>query len=79
MAGASTTPGPLRHRVLGVDPGSRTTGFGVIDTDGNHSRRIVSGCIRVGEHPWPERLRFIFDAVAGWWRATPPTRWRWSS
>ena len=54
----------LRHRILGVDPGSRTTGYGVIDTDGNRSRRVASGCIRVGEHPWPERLRFIFDAVA---------------
>ena len=54
----------LRHRILGIDPGSRTTGYGVIDTDGNRSRRVASGCIRVGEHPWPERLRFIFDAVA---------------
>jgi len=54
----------LRHRILGIDPGSRKTGFGLIDTDGIHSRRIVSGCIRVGEHPWPERLGLIFDAVA---------------
>jgi crossover junction endodeoxyribonuclease RuvC len=55
----------LRHRILGIDPGSRNTGFGVIDTDGNHSRRVASGCIRVGEHPWPERLGLIFDAIAG--------------
>ena len=27
----------LRHRILGIDPGSRTTGFGVIDTDGSRS------------------------------------------
>jgi len=54
----------LRHRILGIDPGSRNTGFGVIDTDGMRSRRIDSGCIRVSNHPWPERLGLIFDAVA---------------
>ncbi|HSO80840.1 MAG TPA: crossover junction endodeoxyribonuclease RuvC [Chromatiaceae bacterium] len=54
----------LRHRILGIDPGSRNTGFGVIDTDGQHSLRIASGCIRVGDQPWPDRLGLIFDAVA---------------
>lgn len=54
----------LRHRILGIDPGSRTTGFGLIDTDGIHSRRIDSGCIRVAGQAWPERLGLIFDAVA---------------
>lgn len=54
----------LRHRVLGIDPGSRSTGFGVIDTDGMRSRRIDSGCIRVANQPWPDRLGLIFDAVA---------------
>lgn len=54
----------LRHRILGIDPGSRNTGFGVIDTDGVRSRRIDSGCIRVGSQPWPARLGTIFDAVA---------------
>ena len=28
------SPAKLRHRILGIDPGSRTTGYGVIDTDG---------------------------------------------
>jgi len=54
----------LSHRILGIDPGSRTTGFGVIDTDGIRSVRVASGCIRVGRHPWPARLGMIFDAVA---------------
>ena len=52
------------HRILGIDPGSRNTGFAVIDSDGKHSVRVASGCIRVGEHPWPERLGLIFDQVA---------------
>jgi crossover junction endodeoxyribonuclease RuvC len=54
----------LRHRILGIDPGSRTTGFGVIDTDGVRSHRVDSGCIRVGDRPWPQRLGMIFDGVA---------------
>jgi crossover junction endodeoxyribonuclease RuvC len=54
----------LRHRILGIDPGSRTTGFGVIDTNGQRSIRIASGCIRVGRHAWPQRLGMIFDGVA---------------
>jgi len=57
-------PRPLRHRILGIDPGSRNIGFGIIDTDGRQSARVASGCIRVGQHPWPERLGLIFDGVA---------------
>ena len=56
-------PAP-RHRILGIDPGSRVTGFAVIDSDGQRSVRVASGCIRVGEQPWPARLGSIFDAVA---------------
>lgn len=56
--------GHLRHRILGIDPGSRITGYAVIDTDGQRSVRVTSGCIRVGEHPWPDRLGLIFDRVA---------------
>jgi crossover junction endodeoxyribonuclease RuvC len=55
---------PLRHRILGIDPGSRNTGFGVVDSNGHASRVVASGCIRVGQHPWPDRLRLIFDRVA---------------
>lgn len=54
----------LPHRILGIDPGSRSTGFGVIDTDGQRSERVASGCIRVGAEPWPERLGSIYDRVA---------------
>jgi len=54
----------LRHRIIGIDPGSRNTGFGVIDTDGMRSRCVDSGCIRVASHPWPQRLGLIFDAIS---------------
>ena len=33
-------------RVLGVDPGSRVTGYGLIDDDGGHVTYVASGCIR---------------------------------
>ncbi len=51
------------RRILGIDPGSRVTGYGLIDSDGMHSRHVASGCIRVGEDPWPERLGSIFQGV----------------
>lgn len=33
-------------RILGIDPGSRTTGFGVIDVVGRNYHYVASGCIR---------------------------------
>ena len=54
-------PGPIR--ILGIDPGSRITGFGIIDSDGRKSVHVASGCIRAGDAPLPERLRVIFREV----------------
>lgn len=50
-------------RILGIDPGSRVTGFGVIDSDGRHSTHVASGCIRIPDGPLPERLEVIYDGV----------------
>tara|TARA_Y100001001_G_scaffold162949_1_gene190802 strand:- start:7367 stop:7894 length:528 start_codon:yes stop_codon:yes gene_type:complete len=50
--------------ILGVDPGSRTTGYGVIRVEGRHIEYIDSGCIRVGEKPMAERLQTIFQSLA---------------
>lgn len=49
--------------ILGIDPGSRITGFGVIKRTGQKIEYIVSGCIRTGEGEMPERLRKIFEGV----------------
>ncbi len=57
-------PRPARRRIIGIDPGSRTTGYAVIDSDGKHSTRVSSGCIRVGHESWPERLGIIFNEIA---------------
>jgi crossover junction endodeoxyribonuclease RuvC len=49
--------------ILGIDPGSRFTGFGVIDSDGRKSRYITSGFIRVSGETWAERLGVIFEGL----------------
>ncbi|HPE81525.1 MAG: crossover junction endodeoxyribonuclease RuvC [Sedimenticolaceae bacterium] len=50
-------------RVLGIDPGSRVTGYGVIETDGVRSRHLASGCIRTTAGDFPARLGEIFHGV----------------
>ena len=50
--------------ILGVDPGSRITGYGVIRAEGRLIEYLDSGCIRVGEKPMAERLRVIFQSLA---------------
>jgi len=50
-------------RILGIDPGSRKTGFGVIERIGGKVAYVTSGVIRVPEGSLPERLKVIFDAV----------------
>lgn len=51
------------QRVLGIDPGSRITGFGVVDFDGRASHYVTSGVIRVEGQSFPDRLRAIFEQV----------------
>jgi crossover junction endodeoxyribonuclease RuvC len=50
-------------RILGIDPGSRITGFGVIDVANQRSVHVASGCLRVPDGALPERLRAIFEGV----------------
>lgn len=49
--------------ILGIDPGSRTTGFGVIEMRGHNPVYIASGCIRCGEGKVAPRLRIIHDGI----------------
>ena len=53
------------RRILGIDPGSRYTGYGVIESDGHNSRHIASGRICIGNKAFSERLGEIFEGVAG--------------
>ncbi|MBK8973591.1 MAG: crossover junction endodeoxyribonuclease RuvC [Hahellaceae bacterium] len=50
-------------RILGIDPGSRVTGYGVIDwTQGKH-HYVASGCIRVTGERLDEKLLCIFQGL----------------
>jgi crossover junction endodeoxyribonuclease RuvC len=52
-------------RILGIDPGLRITGFGVIARDGQQLSYVTSGCIRTDEKSeLPLRLRAILDGLA---------------
>jgi crossover junction endodeoxyribonuclease RuvC len=52
------------RRILGIDPGSRVTGYGVIESDGIRSRHIASGCIRAQGDDFPARLGVIFEGLS---------------
>ncbi len=52
------------RRILGIDPGSRVTGYGIIASDGVRSVHVASGCIRVGGDALPRRLGEIFRQVS---------------
>ena len=47
-------------RILGIDPGSRKTGYGLIENTGNRIRHLASGCIRLNaKHPLSDRLSIL--------------------
>ena len=53
----------VKVRILGVDPGSRRTGFGVIECRGADYVHVAHGCLNVGGAVMAERLRLIFDGL----------------
>jgi crossover junction endodeoxyribonuclease RuvC len=53
-------------RILGIDPGLQTTGFGVLDMDGHRLRYVASGTIRTTKlalGDLPGRLKVLFDGI----------------
>jgi crossover junction endodeoxyribonuclease RuvC len=51
-------------RIVGIDPGSRATGYGVIDFVGGKARYVASGVIRLATSPMPDRLKIIFGEIS---------------
>lgn len=52
-------------RILGIDPGLRTTGFGIIDQTGQKLTYVGSGCIRSNEKDTlPERLKTLLMGIS---------------
>ena len=50
-------------RILGIDPGSRATGFGFIEVRKGRTVCIAQGVIRTGKGDFPDRLGLIFSGV----------------
>ncbi|MBD1582459.1 crossover junction endodeoxyribonuclease RuvC [Pseudoalteromonas sp. S16_S37] len=50
--------------ILGIDPGSRFTGYGVINHHGAKFQYLGSGCIKLGDHDFPTRLKMIYQGVS---------------
>lgn len=50
-------------RILGIDPGSRKTGFGIIDANHHQIAHVINGRLLVGDGSFPERLRAIFQGL----------------
>ena len=48
-------------RILGIDPGLRVTGFGIIEKNGASLVYIASGCIKSGDAELPDRLKIILE------------------
>ncbi|ASJ26254.1 crossover junction endodeoxyribonuclease RuvC [Laribacter hongkongensis] len=53
------------RRLLGIDPGSRITGFGVIDLVGSQRVYVASGCIRTrAGAPLTERIKTLLEGLS---------------
>ncbi|AKX44772.1 crossover junction endodeoxyribonuclease RuvC [Thiopseudomonas alkaliphila] len=50
--------------ILGIDPGSRITGYGVIRDTGKTCEYIASGCIRTGSGELSERLKAVYLGIS---------------
>ena len=50
-------------RILGIDPGLRVTGFGVLDMAGQQLSYVASGCIKTPDGELPERLKVILGSL----------------
>lgn len=49
--------------ILGIDPGSRKTGFGIVNAVGGKLEYVTSGVIRVPDGDLASRLKVIFDSL----------------
>ena len=50
-------------RILGIDPGSRITGYGIVELVGQKAICIANGCLRVGDGELAHRLKSLFGGI----------------
>ncbi len=53
-----------KTRIIGIDPGSRCTGYGVIDSDGLRHSYVTSGFVKISGDELPDRLGMIFAEIS---------------
>ena len=51
-------------RIIGIDPGSRRTGYGIVDAVAGEITYVTSGIIRLPEGSLPDRLKIIFHGIS---------------
>jgi len=60
---SSNHPVSAQRRIIGIDPGSRITGYGIIDSDGIRTRWVAGGVIAARQPEFPQRLGEIFSGL----------------
>ncbi len=50
-------------KILGIDPGSRLTGYGIIDFFPSGYRYVTSGTLKITGDNFPQKLKQIFDGI----------------
>jgi crossover junction endodeoxyribonuclease RuvC len=50
-------------RILGIDPGLRVTGFGIIEKAGSRLTYVTSGCVKSGSGELPQRISVILEGL----------------
>lgn len=74
MTGPTTSPVTSRVRVIGIDPGSRLCGWGVVDLVGGRPVSVDNGVVVLDEdRPLAERLGVLFDRLGDVLREHGPT------
>lgn len=63
MSGGASRLTPRAVRILGIDPGLRVTGFGVLEKSGTTLSYITSGCIRTGNGELSARIKIILEGL----------------
>ncbi len=59
-------------KILGIDPGSRRTGYGIIEVRGDQATLLESGVVKAGSGEFTERLGTIFSELKALIRAHAP-------
>lgn len=49
--------------ILGIDPGSQTTGYGLVRVENQRLYYVDSGCIRLASHTMNQRLNIVFNSI----------------